>query len=213
MNQSTALLFSSYLPPIQYLTKFLKYEKILIERWEHFPKQTYRNRCCIYSANGKLQLTIPIQHGKDEHQIMKDVKIANDFDWQKIHWKSIETAYRCSPFFEFYEDEFISFYKKKYNYLMDYNEELLKAILKLLMLNISVTHTSSYETDYPENIIDYRSVIHPKKEKEKLDNNFSPIQYSQVFSDRHDFIPNLSIIDLLFNQGPSAIEILKSCIK
>ena len=208
----SALLFSSYLPSIQYLTKFLKHENVLIERWEYFAKQTYRNRCYIYSANGILSLTIPIQHGRSEHQIMKDVKIANDFNWQKIHWKSIESAYRCSPYFEFYEDDFISFYQKKYTHLVDFNHELMQKIIALLKINKAIKFTSGYDDSCPEGIIDHRSFIHPKKERAKQDENFSPISYPQVFSDRHGFIPNLSIIDLLFNCGTSSPEVLKSSI-
>ena len=205
---STAVLFSSYLPSLQYFATLISHHHILIEKWEHFVKQTYRNRCYIYSANGALSLIIPIQHGRSEHTIMKDVKIAHDYNWQKIHWKSIEAAYRCSPFFEFYEDEFAPFYQKKYEYLMDYNEELMDIILKLLDIQITISYTEKHEKKYAENSTDFRSSLSPQIKM--MDTHFHSPHYLQVFSNQHGFIPNLSIIDLLCNEGTNAKEYLNN---
>jgi len=189
-----------YLPPIEFFKQLIdnKGKTIIIEKHEHFPKQTYRNRATVYGPNGKLNLIVPVLKGSKMHTSMKDVKISYDADWQRLHWLSLQTSYRSSAYFEFYEDDFAPFYEKKFEYLFDFNLELLTLLLKQLKLNINLEFSKSYETDYEQ---DFRDTIHPKKES-----NYKPVKYFQVFEDKYDFMPNLSIVDLLFNQGPQSAK-------
>lgn len=200
-----AILPLFYLPPIEFFDKIIKHsELILIENAEHFPKQTYRSRASIHSPNGKLDLIVPVVKGKNIHTQIKDVKISYDFDWQRLHWLSLQTSYRSSAFFEFYEDDFAPFYEKKYEYLFDYNEELFKLLLKLLKIDVRYSYTNDFEKEYPD-YEDYRNSILPK-----IESAYQTKPYFQVFEDRNGFMPNLSIIDLLFNQGPRSVQHLQA---
>jgi hypothetical protein len=202
--QSTAILSTAYLAPIQYYSKLITYPTCVIEHFEHLTKQTYRSRCNMYSPNGLLTLSVPLIK-RGQRQALKDTKISYDYDWQTLHWRTIESGYRRSPFFEYYEDDFRPFYdEKKYDFLIDLNENLQQLVLKLLKQKSSYTFTTSYTKTYPD-ADDYRELISPKVHYEK-DMLFMFNAYSQVFEERHGFIPNLSIIDLLFNQGPRAID-------
>ena len=200
------LLSTAYLAPIQYYTKLLKYDEIYIEACENFIKQTYRNRCKIYSANGELSLTIPVKKIEPKTNI-KDIRIDYDTNWRKIHWKSIESAYKSSPFFEYYQDELIPYYTKKYNYLIDFNTELQSVILSNLDILVKISFTKQYISRNEIEYTDMREAIHPKKKSK--DAKFRMVEYTQVFQKKYGFIPNLSILDLLFNEGPNASEILK----
>jgi hypothetical protein len=192
-----------YLPPVEYFIKLNTYKPdILIEKEEHFPKQTYRNRANIYTPDGILTLVVPVVKGSKKHTKVKDVKISYDFEWQRLHWLGLQACYRRSAYFEYYEDELAIFYEKKYPFLFDYNEQLLQFILKSMKLRTQFTYTESYEAEYPS-LADYRNSITPKKE---IDFNQKP--YFQVFEDRKGFLKNLSIADLLFNQGPNSINYL-----
>lgn len=208
----SALLFSSYFAPIQYYSKLLLHDAIIIEHHEHFQKQTYRNRCHIYGANGLLKLSIPMKHGEGEHAKMKDMQIADESDWCKIHWRSIESAYRCSPYFEFYEDALKPLYDKEYKYLVDFNQASFETILKALKMPVNVTYTSEYTAVYPSGIVDYRNSITPKQSKTKLDTAFNSPEYLQVFAPKLGFIENLSILDLLFNEGSNSKSYLENCL-
>ncbi len=211
MNHRSVLFSITYLGPIHYFSKLLEYDEILIERYENYTRQTYRNRCMIYGANGRLSLSIPVRKG-DEHKILiKDIRIDNNKKWQNLHWRSIESAYRSSPFYEFYFDEIAGFYKKKYDFLLDFNMEILHVILKVLEVNVNIGLTDEFVPVAGNNVDDLRDLIHPKKSYRK-DPSFSPVFYNQVFGYRHGFLPNLSIIDLIFNEGPGAIEILRNSI-
>lgn len=198
--QNTAILPLFYLPPVSYFTKIQEFNpEFLIEKFEHFPKQTYRNRASIYSPNGKLDITVPVVRGSKMRTPLKDVKISYDFNWQRLHWMSLESCYRSSAYFEFYEDDLAPFYNKKFNYLFDYNLELLEWLTKKLKLSINYKFTSEYIDDLQPSF-NYREMMSPKKNDDSLNNK----AYYQVFEDKHQFIPNLSIVDLLFNQGPQA---------
>lgn len=195
-----------YLPPVEYFIKLNTYKPdILIEREEHFPKQTYRNRANIYSPDGMLTLTVPVIKGSKNHTLIKDVKISYDFDWQRLHWQSLGACYRRSAYFEYYEDDFAAFYQKQkqVTFLFDYNEELLQLLLKLTKIKAEIKYTDEYHAEYPLPVDDLRITIHPKKETE-----LEQKPYFQVFEDRKGFLKNLSIVDLLFNQGPQSINYL-----
>jgi len=192
-----------YLAPVEYFTKLVNHKQgILIEKEEHFPKQTYRNRANIYTPDGLLAITVPVIKGAKNHTKVKDVKISYDFRWQQIQWSTLQTCYRRSAYFEFYEDELIKFYEKRFDYLFDYNEQYFQFILKAMKLKIDYDYTESYQPAYTE-LDDYRENINPKSELA-----YENKSYFQVFEDRHGFIKNLSIVDLLFNQGPYSVNYL-----
>lgn len=193
-----AIFPSFYLPNLEYFACMLQSElPVLLEQYEHFPKQTYRNRASVHSANGKLDLIVPVIKGSKVHTPIKDVKISYEFDWQRLHWLSLQTSYRSSAYFEFYEDDFAPFYHKRWNYLIDYNQELFAVICRLLKVQPAISLTEKY--DKAGDLLDYRDSIHPKKKS-----NYKPKPYFQVFEDRNGFLPNLSVVDLLFNQGPQS---------
>jgi len=198
------ILPACYLPPVSYFATVIRHQdrELLIEQYEHFPKQTYRNRTSILGANGKLDLYIPVKKGKMGHTIMKDVRISYDADWQRLHWMSLQTAYRSSAYFEYYEDDFGRFYNEKFEFLLDFNLELTRLILRQLKMDGEFGLTESYHAEYPGQL-DFRDSIHPKKPLVTV-----PKPYYQVFSDRFEFVPDLSIADLLFNQGPRSSEYL-----
>lgn len=187
-----------YLPPISYFSLLKENNFVFsLEKQEYFPKQTYRNRATIASPNGSLDLIVPVVKGSKVHTIYKDVKISYDTRWQRLHWLSLQNNYRSSAYFEFYEDGLAPFYEKKYPFLFDYNLELLVWLFKQLKLTADYSFTSLYQPTVSVN--DYRNSM-GKKEVPLVHTQ----PYFQVFSDRNQFIPNLSMVDLLFNQGPQA---------
>lgn len=212
MINSSVLLSATYLGPIRYFTKFLFYDEIWLETHEHYSKQTYRNRCDIYGANGKLSLIIPVLKGNEHKILITDLKIDYNKKWQKLHLKGIESAYRSSPFFEFFIDELSGFYSKKYEFLFDFNMKILWTLLKILDINPEIKYTEKYYLPVKSNMIDMRDEINPKHLFQS-DRHFIPVKYKQVFSEKHGFIGNLSIIDLIFNMGPDAISVLRESIK
>ncbi len=189
-----------YLPPVSYFSALNANNfEFLIEREEHFPKQTYRNRARIYSPNGALDLFLPVIKGSKYHTKVKDVKISYDFKWQRLHWLSLESCYRNSAYFEFYEDELAPFYHKKFDFLFDYNLEILQWIFKQLKKTPELNFTEEYIKEVPAEL-DFRTKLHFKSPE--LIMPAKP--YFQVFEERVGFLPNMSIVDLLFNQGPQA---------
>ncbi|AXT55973.1 hypothetical protein D1815_09485 [Aquimarina sp. AD1] len=200
------LLHPMYFGSISQYAVIAQSDSIIFENEDNYQKQTYRSRNYIYGANGKLLLTIPIKHTGDKRnnkQLYKDVKIENEFKWQLLHWKSIESAYRTSPFFEYYEDEMIHLFEKRKNFLLDFNYECMEVIQDCLQLDISYTKTLTYQKEV-ETVIDLRTLVNAKKEKQ-----YELSSYIQVFSDKYGFIPNLSILDLLFNEGTNALTYLE----
>ncbi len=194
-----------YLPSLEFFCRILNEESIQLEAHEHFIKQTYRNRCYILGANGPLMLNIPVIKGRSNTPI-RELQIDNRQNWQAIHWKSIASAYGNAPFFEFFSPEFKIAFEKQEKYLWDFNERMLTLCLRLLSFNhLKITYSTSYQKENETGLTDLRSVIHPKKSFE--DNSFyRPVPYIQVFGKK--FVPNLSIIDLIFCQGPEARRIL-----
>jgi len=202
-------LSTAYLAPIEYFSKIISNEEIYIEKYENYNKQTYRNRCSILSANGIMPLSVPVEHPKSEKVLTKDIRIAPHGNWQHIHWNAIVSAYNSTPYFEYYQDYFYPFYHNSYKFLFDFNEELRVMICDLLNIDCSnITYTEKYDKELSARDKDYRETIHPKKDRKIYDPDFIAQPYYQVFSERFGFIPNLSIIDLVFNMGNESIIIL-----
>jgi hypothetical protein len=195
-----ALLELAYLPNIQWFRNYLHYDKILIERHENFIKSTARNRCEIAGANGKQILSIPLDGGRDHHQKYSDTRIYETSNWQSNHWQTICSAYGSAPFFEFYIDKLAPFYQTKHVLLFDFNLTLLQALLRILKISKPFEFTTAYEV-VPTDKFDLRA-------KKKMPTKDSNQPYYQVFGQRHGFIGNLSLLDLIFNVGPEAPDYL-----
>ncbi len=206
------LIESQFFPPIHYLAKCVNTDKVIIEAHEHFQKGTYRNRCHIAGANGLQILSVPLRRNKEikdnneANKSIKNVKIAYDVDWQKQHWRTLQTAYGSAPFWDFYAPVFERFFTNKFEYLLDYNVEILKTIFKLLKIEkeTTISLSTTYNGIFTEGS-DFRNKIHPK-----IMSEFNPTNYSQLFNDRYPFMPNLSVLDLLFCCGNQSLSVLKN---
>ena len=197
------LIHPTYFPSISHYIAMIQADSVTFEMEDNFQKQTNRNRMYIYSPNGIQLLNVPIKHSIDKHQKYKDVRIENDFAWQKNHFKSLEAAYRTSPFFEYFEDDFRPLFEKKQQFLMDLNLELFELVNSSLGIKIDAQKTSEYFHDVTE-YIDFRSLVNGKKDGTQIE------EYTQVFGDKQGFINNLSILDLLFNEGRYAEDYLRN---
>jgi len=195
-----AILSTAYLAPVEYYFLLNNASEIILEQKEYYEKQSYRNRCKILTANGILDLSIPVE--KTGKMQIRDILISEHSDWQTNHWRAIESAYNSSAFFEFYSDDLRPFYEKKWKYLWDFNFEIQQKMMELFEIEKDIIITDSYLTQY-ENKADYRNLIHPKKESLHYSK-----PYYQVFEQKFGFCPNLSCIDLLFNMGPESQLIL-----
>ena len=198
-----AYISTAYLGPVQQYSKMFHFPEVRIETSENYLKQSYRNRCIIAGANGPLPLSVPIVKPDTLKCLTKDIRISDHGNWRHLHWNAIVSAYNSTPFFEYYEDDFAPFYEKKYEFLFDFNEELRMLICQLLDIQPQIQYTTSFEADV-EN--DFRW-ISPKQDI--ADPSFLLKPYYQVFQDKHGFLPNLSIIDLLFNTGNEGILVLR----
>ena len=198
-----AYISTAYLGPVQQYSKMFHFPEVRIETSENYLKQSYRNRCIIAGANGPLPLSVPIVKPDTLKCLTKDIRISDHGNWRHLHWNAIVSAYNSTPFFEYYEDDFAPFYEKKYEFLFDFNEELRILICQLLDIQPQIQYTTSFEVDV-EN--DFRW-ISPKQDI--ADPSFLLKPYYQVFQDKHGFLPNLSIIDLLFNTGNEGILVLR----
>ncbi len=194
-----------YFGSVSFYSKLIKYNHILLEASENYQKQTYRNRQYIYGANGKLMLNIPVKrHSNQKRLSYRQSEIENDFNWQSLHFKSLETAYRTSPYFEFYEADIVPLFQKKYRYLFEFNLNCFKTVLELLDLEVEFGFTEKYQEDY-STLKDYRFLVNAKLSSQEIHST-----YHQVFEDKHGFLPDLSILDLLFNVGPESHNYLKA---
>ena len=203
---STALLQTTYFGPIQWYQKLYRYDHCLIEQYDTYQKQTYRNRCIIATANGLQALTVPVEHEtlnmKHETLKVKDLRISDHNNWRRIHWNALQSAYSESPFFDYYADDIHPFFEKKYEFLIDFNEAIRQKVCELLDIHPDVSYTSDFRHQTSD-ITDFREVIHTKHPQP--DKDFAPQRYWQVFEGKHGFQANLSILDLLFNMGPESI--------
>ena len=191
----------TYFSSIAQYALMLNEDSILFEREDNYQKQSYRNRCFITGPNGKQLLSIPVKFSSSNgRQKSKEIRIENDFPWQKQHLKSLQTTYRSSPFYELLEADLMPIFSKKYEFLFDVNMATLNFVLETLQLDIPVDYTNSYELTYEQ---DYRDMAHKK---------FTPAKpnttYIQMFDEKNGFLPNLSILDLLFMEGPNTLSFL-----
>ncbi len=191
-----------YFAPIIQYTAIIK-SNVVFETQDNFQKQTYRNRCYIYGANGKLSLTVPVKSKLSEsRKKTKDMLVENNFPWQQQHFKSLKSAYRSSPFFEFFEDDLANFFEKKFTYLHDVNISTHLFIADALQINETYNTTKTYQTNIAKE--DFRELSVAKTKK-----HFHMAPYVQMFDDKYGFLPNLSVLDLLFMEGPNSISILE----
>lgn len=185
---NTLLLPTAYLAPVPYYAALYRADEAYIEVWEHYVKQSVRNRCTIAGPDGPVSLSIPVVKAERPGQPICETRISDHGNWRHLHWRALQSAYGNSPFFEFYEDDFRPFYQPDWEFLTDYNRDLLKLLLRLLDIEPKVRETGSFRA------VPSLEFHHP-----------SSRPYYQVFSARHGFIPNLSIVDLLFNMGPESV--------
>lgn len=197
------LIHPTYFPSISHYVAMIKADMVTLEMEDNFQKQTNRNRMYIYSPNGVQLLNIPVKHCLDRHQKYKDVRIENDFGWQKNHFKSLEAAYRTSPFFEYFEDDFRPLFEKKHEFLIDLNLATFELVNDALGIQFSIEKTTEYFHEITH-LKDFRSLANGKKDTTQIE------EYTQVFNEKHGFLNNLSILDLLFNEGRYAVDYLKN---
>ena len=204
------LLSTTYFGPIQWYQKLYRAEKVFIERCETFQKQTYRNRCLIATTNGIQALTIPVSSSTPDSCLLSTTRISDHGNWRHLHWNALKSAYGESPFFDYYQDDIRPFFEQRWDYLFDFNEAIRAKMCELLDIQPSVSYTKEFtpseglaSKSTVNKIKDYRSAIRPKHPEP--DPDFTPKRYYQVYEQKHGFLPNLSILDLLFNMGPESI--------
>ena len=204
------ILSTTYFGPVQWYQHLHRAESVQIEQWESFQKQSYRNRCLIATANGVQALTVPVVHNADS-QLIKDLRISDHGEWRHQHWNALTTAYGDSPFFDYYQDDLQPFFtERRWTYLLDFNMEACAVVCDLLDIQPRISLTESFLSptqNLPPYIIDMRETIRPKHPAD--DPDFTPRPYYQVYAQRHGFLPNLSVLDLLFNMGPESVFYLK----
>ncbi|MDR2125474.1 MAG: WbqC family protein [Prevotellaceae bacterium] len=212
MQTDEVYLSTAYFGNIQYFSKFVAFQKVHIEQHENYIKQSFRNRCEILTANGKLALVIPVERNAGNKILIRDVCISYAQPWQNSHWRALETAYNSSPFFEYYFNDLKPFFTYKEKFLFDFNTKITNKILELLEINKELFFTEKYKVCDNDFMFDCRNSISPKTAWQKRDLTFAPQKYYQVFAQKFGFTANLSIIDLLFNEGTNAKEELTKCI-
>jgi len=203
------LLPTAYLPPISWMALASRSDEIFIEVHETYPKQTYRNRCNIAASGGKFDLIVPVVRVDGNHTKTLDVQIDNSTSWQKMHWRSILSAYNKTPYFIFYRDLFEPVYMRKFVHLLDLNAELLQVLLKIFKIKSEVSFTTEY--DSKSQMADFRNSFRPHK-PQRADFQYYLPRYIQAFESRYGFLPDLSILDILFNLGPDSATYLSAVV-
>lgn len=204
---SSIIIEPHYWGSIAYFQLLLKSEHVVLDVHSNFRKGTFRNRCQIMGPNGMLNLSVPLVKGKDQHTIMDRVKISYAENWRKNHWQSLISSYRRSSYFEFYEDDIAPIYKGEFSSLKELNQATLDVAMKLLKKEIPFQYTEQFIAKENFEGQDFRDMIHPNVNKIGIE--VSKVPYQQVFMDRMEFLPNLSILDLLFNLGPRALDYIQ----
>ena len=205
------LLTSAYLPPVQYFSKLYASPCIYLETYEHYVKQTYRNRALIAGPNGVQAFTIPVEHEYSKRPATRDIRLSDHGNWQHLHRNALQSAYEGSPYFEYYADDILPIYDREHRFLVDFNADFLHTICDLLNLKPNVINTETYADALALGAEDFREVIRPKI-PHSIDKTFRSVEYYQVFRQKHGFLENLSIIDLLFNMGPESRLILRDSV-
>ncbi|MBO4402401.1 MAG: WbqC family protein [Bacteroidales bacterium] len=210
MGKTEILLSTAYLPPVEYMAAMVQAESVCIEAHEHYHKQTYRNRCRILSVYGPEILSIPVSKTTPNHCPIREMRISYAENWRQTHWKTFTTCYDTSPYFLYYRDYLEPFYcGKKYDFLFDFNWDLLEIILQLLKASPSIRLNETFEAQ-PADCLDLRNLIQPKQLSVKEYPFNNQPAYTQVFADKSHFHPHLSILDLLCNKGPDSLEYLQN---
>ena len=196
---------SQYFAPISSYSALLSSSHIVLEQFEMYQKRSFRNRCIIAGANGPVSLSIPLHEGREQKKFIRDIRIANQYDWQDQHWKTIVSSYNRSPWFEYYKSSLEKFYVKRFEFLFDWNSELFEWTIQKLEMDKVAALTDHFKKKYDDHHwLDLRNKLLP--------NNFQTFKapfYSQVFMERSGFLPNLSILDLLFCEGKNSRHILQ----
>lgn len=205
---TTAYLSTAYFAPISYYVALLAYDRIVIEQWCNYTKQTYRNRCHIAGANGILSLSVPVVKPDIPKCPTRDIRISDHGEWRHLHWNAIASAYGSSPFFEYYQDDIRPFFEKRYTFLLDFNEAIRQTLCELISIDPQVEYSTQYAQPAPDET-DLREAIHPKRDIAVTRPEMHLKPYYQVFAPKYGFLPDLSILDLLMNMGPESILILK----
>lgn len=205
MQSKLSVLSIAYLPSIRYIKELFSSKVVHLEKHETYRKQTYRNRCVIYSANGALSLSIPVIKPQGNRTKVCDVVIDNSVKWRREHWRAIESAYKNSAYFEYLKEYFEEYYIKEWKYLWDFNLNILETIMTILEIKVELKETESYIKEYNNSFTDMRRLA---DENKKEMNSGQGDKYFQVFENKHGFIPNLSVFDLLCNCGMDARAIL-----
>ena len=205
-------LTSAYLAPVQYYAHMLAADRVWVEQHDHYMKQTYRNRCIIAGPSGRIDLTIPTVKAEGLKCPTRDIRISDHGNWRHLHLYALESAYGNTPYFEYYRDDFVPFYERRFEFLLDFNMALQEMVCGLIDMAPRVERTAEYVAEVPGGALDLREVIHPKLDFAVLDQHFRVVPYYQVFQERLGFLANLSIVDLLFNLGPESLILLNNSI-
>jgi len=205
---TTTLFATAYFGPVSWYWHFNRSQHPMVEACEHYVKQSWRNRCVIATANGPMTLSLPVEHDKSGHTGIKDIKLSEHGNWQHLHWNALIAAYKSSPYFDYYQDDLRPFFEQRPGYLFDFNQALHATVCDLLGINAAMSETETFfpEGQLPPDWTDLRYSLHPKRAPEST--GFIAQPYYQVFDHKQPFLPNLSILDLLFNLGPEAILLL-----
>ncbi len=199
---TTAILSAAYFGPVQWYQKLNRYDRCLIECHDHYIKQTYRNRCTIATTQGMQTLSMPIERYDGLKCAMRDIRVSDHGNWRHLHWNALMSAYGESPFFEYYADDIRPFFEKRWEFLFDFNMEITFKMCELIDIRPTISTTDTYVAD-TAGMHDFRDTIRPKHPLP--DEQFVPTPYYQVYRQKHGFLPNLSVLDLLFNEGNEAV--------